>query len=105
MFKQMSVAFLFCLTSTIANAQSSKYFETVKSVPCDDARLIIKGLMERYGEVPVWGAKDLRDESRYLLTVNEKNGSWTLLQYTPELACILGAGTESNLATDRKNSM
>ena len=105
MFKQATVAFLFCLTGSIANAQSDKYVETTKPVVCDDAKKIISGLMQQYGEVPVWTARDAREQSRYLLTVNAKTGSWSLLQYTPEIACVLGVGTESNLASSDKNSM
>lgn len=105
MFKQLSVAFLFCLTSIIANAQSNKYFETVKPVICDDAKLIVGSLMEKWGELPVWAAKDEKDESKYLLLVNPKTQTWTLLQFTPEIACILGVGGNSNLIGRDKSSI
>lgn len=105
MFKKITVAFLFCLTGSIANAQSDKYFESAKPVICDDMRSMVGALIERWGEVPVWTALDAKDHSRYLLLINPKKGSWTLLQHTPEIACVLGVGFESNLATDSKNSM
>lgn len=103
MYKKITVAFLFCLTSSIANAQSDKFYESAKPVICDDAKLMVKALMTQWGEVPIWTAKDAKDESRYLLLINSKKGSWTLLQYTADMACILGVGIESNLSDSSKN--
>lgn len=61
--------------------------------------------MEKWGEIPVWTAKDGQDDSRYLLLVNSKTRTWTLLQFTPETACILGLGEESNFAGRDKSSI
>ena len=105
MYKKITVAFLFCLTSTIANAQTEKYYESSKPVICDDAKIMVSSLMKNWGEIPVWTAKDAKDQSRYLLLVNSKKGSWTLLQYTPEIACILGVGSDSDLSEAQKNGI
>lgn len=103
MLKQATLAFLFCLTGSIANAQSNNPTEMSKSVICDDTRTIVSFVMERYKEVPVWTAQDGDNQSRYVLMINSNTGSWTLLQYTPQVACILGVGTKSNLATDKSS--
>jgi len=86
------VAFLFCLSSTIANAQP---FETRKPVLCDDTKKLIQGLTENYNEKPVWTAVNPVDETRFSLFVNSKTGHWTLLQMTPEISCIIGVGEDS----------
>lgn len=101
MFKQATVAFLFCLTGSIANAQLNRYTETTKPVVCDDTRKVVSIIMERYGEVPVWTARDGEGQSRYTLLSNSKTGSWTLLQYTAETACVLGVDTESTLSSNK----
>lgn len=105
MYKKVTVAFLFCLTSTIANAQTDKFYESSKPVLCDDAKSIVSGLMKNWGEMPVWTAKDAEDQSRYLLLINSKKGTWTLLQYTPDIACVLGVGSESDLSEAKKNGI
>lgn len=86
------VAFLFCLSSTIANAQP---FESRKPVLCDDTKSLIKSLIENYNEKPIWTAVNPVDETRFSLFVNSKTGYWTLLQMTPEIACIIGVGEDS----------
>lgn len=105
MFSKTAVAFLFCLTSTIANAQKETYFSAHKEVFCDNAKKVVSALMEKWGELPVWTAKDGQDDTKYLLLVNPKTQSWTLLQFTPEVACILGLGENSNLVGHNKSSI
>lgn len=90
-------AFLFCLTSSIAYAQA---FESSKPVLCDNVQSIIRGLTENYNEKPVWTARNPVDDTRYALFVNAKDGSWTLLQMTTEIACIIGVGQESKFLFD-----
>jgi len=88
------MAFLLCLTSTVANAQP---FETNKPVICNDSKTVITFLGERYGERLVWMANDGQDLSKFGLFVNEKTKTWTLLQFTPEIACVIGLGNDSKL--------
>ncbi len=88
------VAFLLSLSSSLANAQP---FESRKPVLCDDAKTLIRSLTENYNEKPIWTARNPVDDTRFGLFVNEKTKSWTLLQMTPEMACIIGVGQESNL--------
>ena len=95
--RTLLMAFLFCLTSTIANAES---FTARKPIICDETKKVIKVLTETFNEKPIWTGKDMQDESRYSLFVNAKTGAWTLLQLTPAYACILGVGEESKLIGD-----
>jgi hypothetical protein len=88
------VAFLFCLTSSIANAQ---VFQANKPLMCDKVITVFTALKEKYKEIPVWVADDIRDGTKYALFVNEKESTWTMLQFTTENACILGVGTGSTL--------
>jgi hypothetical protein len=93
----LTVAFLFCLSGTVANAQP---FESRKPVLCDDTKTLIKSLTENYNEKPIWTARNPVDHTRFGLFVNSKTGSWTLLQMTPDIACILGVGEESSSIGD-----
>jgi hypothetical protein len=61
---------------------------------------IIRGLTENYNEKPVWTARNPVDDTRFALFVNNKEGTWTLLQMTQEIACIIGVGQESSFISD-----
>ena len=92
--RTMITAFLFCLTSSIAYAQG---FQTNKAVVCDETKKIISALSEHWNEKLQWIGNDSTDASKYGLFVNEKTGTWTMLQFTAEVACIIGVGEKSKL--------
>lgn len=92
------MALLLGLYSIVANAQA---FQTNKPVICDESKKIIAALNENWREKLVWTASDGKDQSRYGLFVNEKTGSWTILQLTPEVACIIGVGDKSQMVLDK----
>lgn len=90
------LACVFCLLSSGSYAQ----FETSKPVVCDDAQQIIKSLTDNYLEKLVWLAVNPYDNTRFSLFVNEKTGSWTLIQMNTEIACILGVGEQSTMVSN-----
>lgn len=91
--RKVTMAFLFCLISSIANAQS---FQSNKPVICDlNTEKVMKSLVEKYDENPIWTAKG--EGSNVTLFVNSTTNTWTLLQYTSEWACIIGVGSDSKL--------
>lgn len=93
------VALLSGLYSIVANAQA---FRVDKPVICDESKKIISALNEHWNERLIWTAGDAKDQSRYGLFVNDKTGSWTMLQLTPEVACIIGTGDKSQLVLGTK---
>ncbi len=92
-----SVAFLFCLTSTIANAQSgSNIVEIDKTVLCSSTRSMLETLNKPdIQEIPIWVGQSDDQKSNYTVFMNTKTGSFTVLQFNPEWACILGMGERS----------
>lgn len=90
--RKLSMVFLFCLTSSIANAQA---FKNEKPVICDKTEQVFSALKEKYQEEPVWLGDDISNDSKYALFINTTKGTWTLLQFTPEVSCILGVGDNS----------
>jgi hypothetical protein len=95
--RTVALAALFCLTSSIVHAQA---FEARKPILCDNIKTLITGLTENYNEKPVWTARNPVDDTRFALFVNNKEGTWTLLQMTQEIACIIGVGQESSFISD-----
>jgi len=86
------MAFLFCLTSSIANADSV-LFQTNKPVVCSDLKSIVETLGEsEIDEKPIFKGKD--DRATYFLSLNKKTGSWTMVQFREDVACILGFGKD-----------
>ena len=84
------MAFLFCLTSSIANAQ--EVIELNKPVKCGDAQWVMNHFTSEYSEKPVWVGKDANSNSYVTLLVNRETRSWTLLQYDGKMACVLSVG-------------
>ena len=98
--KATAVAFLFCLTSTIAYAIQP--FTVEKPVFCSDVKSMIEFLSgEEYREVPAWVGKD--EKSKYVLMSNEKHKTWTLVQFNDQVACVLGAGTDGSIVRSKSS--
>lgn len=89
MVKVKYVAFLFCLVSTIANAEP---FKINRSLICEKAEVVLKTLAQEFGEKPVWQGKN-NQELYTLLVVNTKTETWTIVITDGEQACVLDSGT------------
>jgi hypothetical protein len=73
-----------------ANAQAFKYnYE----ITCGPVLPIIEFLSKTQKEELSWVGLDIGDGSVYSLW-QDKEGNWTLLKKTTEIACILGVGTK-----------
>jgi hypothetical protein len=62
-----------------------------KPVICDTPKIVIETLTGTgYREQPFWAGND--KSSRYIMLVNEDTGSWTIVQFNNNIACVLGTG-------------
>jgi hypothetical protein len=67
-----------------------------KEVLCDETAVILKWALDNdFNEQPFWMGADRI--SRYSLLVNEKSGTWTLIQFNKTIACIIGTGSGHTL--------
>ena len=87
--RTLAVASILFLTSLVANAQPN-LIEVDKPVTCSDPKTVIEGLSDQYQEQPFWSGRG-RD-SKYVLLVNSKTGSWSMIEYNDKVACIVGTG-------------
>jgi len=85
-------AFLFCLASSIANAEA---FQLQKPVWCEKKDVIINTLLEKFNEKPLWMGKG--EGTGFVLFANEKTQTWTWIQFNDEVGCVLGTGTGNQL--------
>lgn len=90
--RKLAVAFLFGLNTLVAYAQ---VITVEKPVVCSDLKTVIENISKEYQEEPTWSGKD--SQSRYVLTLNKKTGTWTIVQYNDKLACVLGTGDNGKI--------
>lgn len=91
--KNTAMAFLFCLISTIANAQ--EIVDLVKPLKCSDAESVMNYFTTNYQETPLWVGKTTTGTWITLL-VNRETRTWTMIEYDARMACVLGAGETSS---------
>lgn len=95
-----SVVFLFCLFGTIANAQELDAFNVNKKVLCADAKSVFKNISEsKYKELPVWVGRT--EDSNMSIIANEETGTWTIIQFNKEIACVIDAGTDNTFLKNK----
>jgi hypothetical protein len=91
--KNLIVGFMLIPIFVLAIAQPIKLD---KPVFCDKTQTVIKALTnENVKEQPIWIGTD--EDSRYSLFANEKEGTWTIIQFNKDVACILGTGENHKL--------
>ena len=93
--KLLSLAFLLGLISSVAYAKNEP-FVTDKPVLCGTAADVADALAgPKYKEEPFWTGTD--DTDRYVITFNKKTKTWTIVQFSKGVACVLGSGENHNL--------
>ncbi len=81
------------LLITVAIAQSTAV-EKKKNVVCDDTKKMYNELVNgEYAEKPVWGGEG--ENSKFVLLVNKKTSTWTLIEFLNDTSCVLGVGEGS----------
>ena len=87
------MAFLFCLTSSIAHAQ--EIIDLQKPLKCSDAQVVMNYFVDTHKETPIWVGKSVHN-THITLLMNKETRSWTLIEYDVKLACVLGAGEDKS---------
>ena len=91
--KKLVMAFLFCLSGPIANAQ--EIIDLVKPLKCSSAESVMNFFSDKFKEVPLWVGKTTTG-THITLLVNKETKTWTLIEYDVKFACVLGAGESSS---------
>ena len=89
--RNTTMAFLFCLISSIAHAQ--QIIDLQKPLKCSDAQVVMNYFVDTHKEIPVWVGKSVHNTNITLL-VNKQTRSWTMIEYDTTRACVLGAGED-----------
>jgi hypothetical protein len=66
-----------------------------KPVVCDTTERVFRSLTETFKETIQWRGASPEQGTGIVLTVNLTTGSWTLIEYTTVMACIIAVGENS----------
>lgn len=64
---------------------------------CGPRREVINALKQSANETEIWSGKHSGSEPLVMLLLSGKNGTWTLVAVKPDVACVIGAGSNSTL--------
>ena len=83
----------FIFSVTMLFSLSVLAFSTSKPVECFGTPEVTKMLREEFNEVIIFDSvNNITGKSRISLFINHRTGTWTLIEYDNDNACILGAG-------------
>jgi hypothetical protein len=91
--KKITATIVIALVAVIAYAQSTAV-EATKTLKCNKTDLLLDALKNEYNESPVWAGTD--ENSTYGLLTNHETGTWTMIQFDKDMACVLGVGKNSH---------
>jgi hypothetical protein len=91
--RNTTMAFLFCLISSIAHAQ--EIVDLNKAMKCSEPQKVMNYFVDTHKETPVWVGKTVHN-SHITLLMNRETRSWTMIEYDDRLACVLGAGEDKS---------
>ena len=94
--RNTTMAFLFCLISSIVHAQ--QIIDLNKAMKCSDAQVVMNYFVDTHKEIPVWVGKSVHN-THVTLLMNRETRSWTMIEYDDRLACVLGAGEDKSASS------
>jgi hypothetical protein len=88
------IIFLFLISILLPAVAETQ--RLLKPVHCDQTELVFKVISEQFNESPYWWAPAPTLSTSLVLTVNSLTGTWTLIEFTVNTACILAVGINSS---------
>jgi hypothetical protein len=80
-------------------------YELRKVIYCDTHEAIFTALAQDFLEQPVWAGFSDAQSTRLLLTANPKTGTWTMVEYGEDFACVIAVGRDhKSLSENRERS-
>ncbi|NBP01945.1 MAG: hypothetical protein EBU90_17750 [Proteobacteria bacterium] len=85
---------------TFANLSFAEAISKEKPVYCFDIKELYNQLQSKYGETLSFSYQnDIHGKGATYIAMftNKETGSWTLIEYSDSLGCVLGAGRNNSL--------
>lgn len=104
--KKLLVAFLLGVSLIVYAQKAEKPVTTSKKIVCLSFKKAISDLKEKYGEEPiVMGTTTNMEDVKMAVFVNPDTGSFTVLEFDEEAACIISVGKDARYRTPKANIM
>jgi hypothetical protein len=87
MLKKALLGVLFLPALVVAQQQGPVRVD--KPVICGPTELVLKNVVE-YKELPIWGSQ--LEDSKIAIFANPETESWTMIQWSKDVACVIEAG-------------
>ena len=85
-----ALAFLFCLSGTLANAQT---VQSKITVTCGNTQLVLTSFDSKdIDEHPIWVGTAEEIKTRTVVLVNKNTQTWSIVQFDDKIACVIGIG-------------
>jgi hypothetical protein len=97
--KNTLAALLISLSLTAYAAPEVKFSDVKKPVKCADVKQLFIALKTSFGETVAWTSLNEMLEGRTTIGLfkNQKTGSWTLVEFDQDIACVLATGQDPNV--------
>lgn len=89
--QKLAVVMILILTSLVSNAREP--VNSKKPVVCADPKTVFEGLTADSEEQPFWSGSS--NNTKFILFVNTRTKTWSLVEYNDKTACVLGVGERS----------
>jgi hypothetical protein len=86
-----NIIFTFVLYFSISLASAQEIVELSKKVKCSELVNVLDYFATTFKENPIWAAKTSNNTYVTLLANNDTK-SWTLIEYSSVVACVLAVG-------------
>jgi hypothetical protein len=90
--KKYTTALLLWLGGSI----SAQVSEQAIPVKCVALPVALAAIRDHWNERPAWSG--VGADSNFALFVNPDTGTWTMLEFDKDIACVLGTGDNSKLS-------
>lgn len=96
---------ILCLTPLILRSQDITKID--KTVNCLSLSIIFQVLSKDYDEQPLFVGEDNNSKTKFIMTLNPKTRTWTMIEYEGNVGCIVGSGIKAlvNVDTVLKNGV
>jgi hypothetical protein len=90
----MKIILALAMVFLIIASSYAQSFQAEKPVICTDIKVLFEGLKEKYDEELFWSG--VGPENKFVLMVNTRTRTWTMIEFNNNVACVIGEGHKAN---------
>jgi hypothetical protein len=94
LFYKYAMKHFIIAAALVALPAQAELEKLAKVIYCDTHEAIFTPLVKEFREQPVWTGSSDKHGTRLVLTANTKTGTWTVVEYGEDFACVIAVGRE-----------